>query len=219
MAAAVLAYMLLLGAAHLLVPGTGVAFFLFWGLVVLCFILFDECIFLLRQNDLHTFGFDGRDFAVMRVNGKVKRTVQPEDLEMIHILPAEKPVTRIRYRRRGGGRHAIFTGFGKKRMVAGKRCFIHEPMALLITKEQPQDRGFSWTDRAYPRAETLLYNNIGFVISGGNVKIFLKLLESSTCPVMTNRKFYELHKERMEELFAQAGMDMRRLMIEGDERK
>lgn len=219
MAVCIPLWLLLFGAAWFLVSDTGGMFFLFWGLVVLCFILFSECIFPLRQNDLHTFGFDGRDFAVMGVNGKVKRLIKSSDLEMIHILPAEKPATRIRYRRRGGGRHAIFSRFGEKKLVNGRKRFVHEPMALLLTKEHLQRDGLGWQDFYYAGPGTFLYNNVGFVIGSGNVKIFLKLLESSACPVMTNREFYELHKEMLDELFAQAGMDMRRLMIEGDEGK
>ena len=212
-------WLLLLGAAWFLVSGTGAMFFLFWGLVVLCFILFSECILPLRQNDLHTFGFDGRDFAVMGVNGKVKRLVKCGELEMIHILPAEKSATRIRYRRWGGSRRAIFSRFGEKKLVNGRKRFVHEPMALLLAKEHLQYDGLDWRDIYYAGSGTFLCNNVGFVIGGSNVKIFLKLLQNSTCPVMTNREFYELHKEMLDELFAQAGMDMRRLMIEGDEGK
>lgn len=214
MAVCVPVWLLLAGAARFVVSGTGTMFFLFWGLVVLCFILFSECILPLRQNDLYTFGFDGRDFAVMGVNGKSKRIVKPEELEMMHIVPANKPVTRIRYRRRGGGRHAIFTRYGEKKLVNGRKRFVHEPMALLLTKEQPQDRGLSWTDHVYPNPETLLYNNIGFIIGGENTRIFLKLLQNSTCPVMMSREFYELYKEMLNELFARAGMNPERLQMD-----
>lgn len=213
MAVCIPVWLLLAGAAWFLVSGTGAMFFLFWGLVVLSFILFSECILPLRQNDLYTFGFDGQNFAVMGVNGKAKRLVKPENLEMIQIIPAEKPATRIRYRRRGGGRHAIFTRFGKKKLVNGRKRFVHEPMALLLAKEQRQDRGLSWTDYVYPSPETLLYNNIGFVIDSGNAKIFLKLLQSSTCPVIISNRMYGLHRGLMDELFVHSGMDMNRLKV------
>lgn len=207
-------WLLLAGVAWFLASGMGAMFLLFWGLVALPIILFVECIFPLRQNDLYTFGFDGQDFAVLGVSGKVKRLVKSGELEMIHILPAQCPATRIRYRRRGGGSHALFTRFGEKKLVNGKKRFVHKPMALLLTKEQPQDKGLTWQDSVYPKPETLLYNNISFVIGGGNAKIFRKLLQSSACPVMVNREFYELHKERLDELFAQAGMIPERLQID-----
>lgn len=212
----ILLWLLLLWAACFWIPTAGVRFFLFWVLVALAIMLFDECISPLRQNDLYTFGFDGKDFAVLGVSGKVKRLVKCGELEMIHILPAQGPATRIRYRRRSGGKHALFFRFGERKRVNGKKRFVHEPMALLLTKEQPYDKKLDWTDRVHPSPEHLLYNNIGFVISGGNTKIFLKLLKNSACPVMTNRKFYELHKEMLEKLFAQAGMDMNRLQIDGE---
>jgi len=205
---------LLLGTAFFQVSATGAKFLLFWGLVALSVILLAECILPLRQNDLCTFGFDGKDFAVLGVSGKAKRLVKSGELEMIHIIPAQRPATRIRYRRRGGGSHALFFRFGEKRMVNGKRCFVHAPMALLLTKEQPQDRGLTWQNNVYPKPETLLYNNVGFVIGGGNIKIFLKLLQNSTSPVMMNREFYELHKEMLNELFARAGMNPERLQID-----
>lgn len=216
LAGCIILWLLLLGVTYFLVPETGTWFFLFWGPVVLVAILFIECIFPLRQNDLYTFGFDGRDFAVMGVSGKVKRLVKCVDLEMIHILPAQWPLTRVRYRRRSGGWHALFSPFGEKRLVNGKKCLVHEPMALLLSKQQPNDKKLNWEERAYPRPETLLYNNVGFVIGGGNAKIFLKLLKSSACPVITNRKFYELHREMLDELFAQVGMDIKRLQIDGE---
>lgn len=216
MIACILLWLSLLGTAWFLVPGKGAMFFLFWGLVVLTILLFRECIFPLRQNDLYTFGFDGRDFAVMDVSGKVKRLVKSGELEMIHILPAEKPATRIRHRRWGGGMHAIFTHFGEKKLVSGKKRFVHEPMALLVTKEQPQNKGMTWQDIYYSGPQTFPYNHIGFVIGGGNVKIFLKLLQNSACPVLMSRKFYELHKERLDELFAQADMNPNRLQVDGE---
>jgi hypothetical protein len=206
----------LIAAAWFLGLPANARFCLGLGFVVLIILLFREYIPPLGQNDLYTFGFDGRNFAVLDISGKVKQVVKPAELEMIHILAAQMPGTRTRIWRgnRSRGFGTPFTRFGEKKLVNGKKLFVDEPMALLLTKEQQQGRNMYWMDICYPKSETLLYNNIGFVISGGNTKIFLKLLQNSACPVMMNREFYELHRERLDGLFAQANMDMGRLNIE-----
>lgn len=174
-----------------------------------------DCLYSLRQNDLCTFGFDGREFALLGMNGRVRRAVEPGELRQIAIRRARRACWRTRIRRRHGYAGALFTRCGERRLVNGEKRFVAEPMALLEPIHPVQDKAKTgWEDAPM---DVFLYSNIGFVVGGENRDVFISLLRNSACPVAIRREFYTLHRRRLDELFAQSGMDMSRLIIEEEE--
>ena len=215
-----LVWLALLGIAYIAEKESAVSRIFVWGAVCIIALTVEECLRPLRGNDLFTFGYDGRNFAAMGINGKPRRIVDVEKLGRIRIVEAKAPYRRSKQKLRYSGSFAIYERYGARKRINGKKRFVADAMALLEPRDYGRRKYSKWVeDWVLDITGEFLCGNVGFVLRGENKKVFIRLLKSTDCPVIIRRDFYSLHQKLLDKLFAQAGMDMRRLMIEGDEGK
>jgi len=216
----ILAWLALLGMAHLLESEGAFRKILILGGLCVFVLILEECVRPLRENDLFTFGYDGHNLALMGIGGKPRTIISPEELNCIRIDEASRPFRRHKQSLRYFGRISVFERYGERRKIQGKKRFVAEPMVLPEPRIRCGKDYPGWLKRTIvdPDGEFLCWN-VGFVPKGENKQVFVRLLQDTRCPVVIRRDFYHLHRRLLDGLFEQSGMDMGRLVLEGKERE
>lgn len=212
-----LVWLAVLGAAHLAGRERTFWYILILGGPALLGLIAAECLYPLLENDLLTFGYDGRSFAVLGIRGKARRVIAVDQIGCIRLEEACSPFGRGKRTVRFFGRAAIYEPYGERRRIRGKKRFLADVMVLPEPRDYRGKEYPGWMEKIFiHKTGEFLCSHVGFIPRGENRRIFVRLLADTRCPVVIRRDFYRLHRRRLDALFGEAGLDMNRLRIDGE---
>lgn len=174
-----------------------------------------------RKCDAWIYGMKDGKFLMLNTVYETIRRIAPGDVREIRILPACRPDTRtIRTRYEKSGYESItwFKPVLEPQKRENHAGFTYYPMAVLYTGKAHMDWN-RYEDATLFRLQDagfheLLQKQLVIVPHGENREPFVYLLQNSTCLVIISARMYGLHREMMDQMFIQSGMDMSRLVIE-----